>query len=267
MKKNAQTETRTAHGGKANAKIQVNDFSSWYGDKHVLDGVSLDFLDRKVTAIIGPSGCGKSTLLLSINRMTDLVVQFRKSGDITYDGRSVYEAGVDLTSLRKSVGMVFQKPNPFPFSIFDNVAFGPRLHGRQNAEETARIVRDSLEKADLWEEVKDRLHHSALRLSGGQQQRLCIARALAVSPDVLLLDEPCSALDPIATERIEKLILRLKEHHAIVMVTHNLAQARRVSDYTAYLLSGKLIEYGPTKTLFSKPQQDLTRDYIEGRYG
>jgi len=249
------------------AKIQVRNFSSWYGDKHVLDQVNLDFFDKRVTAIIGPSGCGKSTLLQSINRMTDLVASFRKSGDIAYDDASVYASSVDLTQLRKNVGLVFQKANPFPFSIFDNVAFGPRLHGTTNAEETARIVRDSLEKADLWAEVQDRLHHSALRLSGGQQQRLCIARALAVSPDVLLLDEPCSALDPIATERIEKLILKLKEKHAIVMVTHNLAQAKRVSDHTAYLLSGKLVEFGATKSVFESPKQDLTRDYIEGRYG
>lgn len=247
--------------------IVVDGLSTWYGDKPVLKDVSAAFADNAVTAIIGPSGCGKSTLLWSLNRMTDTVQNFRCEGIIRYNGDSVHAPTVDVTELRTEVGLVFQKPNPFPFSIFDNVAFGPKLHGVTDSAALSRRVRDSLVEADLWSEVSDRLSHSALRLSGGQQQRLCIARALAVRPKVLLLDEPCSALDPRATEKIEALIGKLKKNHGVVIVTHNLAQARRVSDFTLYLLDGHVVEFGKTRDVFESPAEKLTRDYIEGRYG
>lgn len=248
-------------------KIRVRGFSTWYEEKNVLKDVSLDIYDNSVTAIIGPSGCGKSTLLKSINRMTSIIPIFRYEGDIVYKNKSIYDESVDVTKLRREIGLVFQKPNPLPFSIFDNVAFGPRMQGVASSSSLKRTVRESLVKADLWDEVKDRLLDSALRLSGGQQQRLCIARALAVKPSVLLLDESTSSLDPIATRKIEKLLSRLQKHTALVVVTHSLAQAKRISDYTAYLLDGKLVEFGETKQVFSKPENKLTKDYIDGRYG
>ncbi|KYO66698.1 Phosphate import ATP-binding protein PstB 3 [Thermovenabulum gondwanense] len=223
--------------------------------------------DKKVTALIGPSGCGKSTFLRTLNRMNDLIEGSRVSGKIILDGRNIYEPGVDVVELRKKVGMVFQKPNPFPMSIYDNVAYGPRIHGIKDKTKLDEIVEKSLKAAALWDEVKDRLKSSALGLSGGQQQRLCIARVLAVEPDVILMDEPCSALDPISTMKIEELIIDLKEKYTIVIVTHNMQQAGRVSDFTAFFLNGELVEYGITEEVFYNPKNKKTEDYITGRFG
>jgi phosphate transport system ATP-binding protein len=245
----------------------VSRLSLWYGDAQALDDISLTMPRHRITAFIGPSGCGKSTLLRCLNRLNDLIDAVRIEGDITFESRSIYDPEIDVNSLRKRIGMVFQKSNPFPKSIYENIAYGPKIHGVTRKSQLDDIVESSLKGAALWEEVKDRLQASALGLSGGQQQRLCIARAIAVEPEVILLDEPCSALDPIATARIEELMQELKEHYTLVIVTHNMQQASRVSDYTAFLYLGKLIEVGETEELFLNPQQKQTEDYITGRFG
>jgi len=247
--------------------ISVSALSLWYGTSQALHEISIGIGRGKITAFIGPSGCGKSTLLRCFNRLNDLAGEVRIEGDILLEGRSLYDPGVDVNALRKRIGMVFQKSNPFPKSIYENVAFGCRIHGVRGKRDLDPIVERSLRAAALWEEVKDRLHESALGLSGGQQQRLCIARAIAVEPEVILLDEPCSALDPIATARIEELMQDLKNDYTIVIVTHNMQQASRVSDYTAFLYLGRLIEYGGTERLFINPMKKQTEDYITGRFG
>ena len=247
-------------------KIRVDNMHLHYGDYHALRGVSISFSDREITALIGPSGCGKSTLLKSLNRMNDLVDGCRIQGRVLLDGQDVY-GGMDVNLLRRRVGMVFQKPNPFPMSVYDNIAYGPRTHGVKDRRRLDEIVEKSLRDAAIWDEVKDRLKKSALGLSGGQQQRLCIARALAVEPEVLLMDEPTSALDPISTAKIEELAVQLKGQYTIVMVTHNMQQAVRVSDKTAFFLLGELVEVGGTDQLFSMPQDKRTEDYITGRFG
>jgi phosphate transport system ATP-binding protein len=247
--------------------LRIRDFSLWYGLKQALFQVSLDVPRGKVTALIGPSGCGKSTLLRSVNRMNDLVSSVRFNGDMLLNGVSNYGPAIDVIELRKRMGMVFQKPNPFPMSIFENVVYPLRIDGERDRRVLNEVAERSLRGAALWDEVKDRLHDNGLNLSGGQQQRLCIARALAGDPEVLLLDEPCSALDPIATGKIEDLLDDIKGHYSILMVTHNMQQASRTSDYTAFLYMGNVIEYGPTKTLFTNPALHETNDYITGRFG
>lgn len=247
--------------------ITVEDFHLYYGDFHALKGITMPILKNQVTSIIGPSGCGKSTLLRSINRMNDLHKDVRTTGQIFARGKAIYGKNVDLVELRKEVGMVFQRPNPFPLSVFENVAFGPRLHSQLSKRDLAAKVQESLTAVGLWEELEDKLHTSALMLSSEQQQRLCIARLLAVNPDVLLMDEPCSALDPAGTERVEDLIRELKKNYTILIVTHNMAQAARASDYTAYFYLGKLIEFGTTKKIFTVPDKKETEDYITGRFG
>ena len=247
-------------------KIEIRDVNLFYNDFHALKGINLDIAEKEITAFIGPSGCGKSTLLKSLNRMNDLVEGCKISGKMLLDGEDIY-GNMDVNLLRKRVGMVFQKPNPFPMSIYDNIAFGPRTHGVKSKAKLDDIVEKSLRDAAIWEEAKDRLKKSALGLSGGQQQRLCIARALAVCPEVLLMDEPTSALDPISTAKIEDLVLDLKKQYTIVMVTHNMQQATRVSDKTVFFLLGEVIEAAPTETLFSMPQDKRTEDYITGRFG
>jgi phosphate transport system ATP-binding protein len=249
------------------AKIEVNDFHLYYGQNHALKGISLAIAERKVTALIGPSGCGKSTFLRSLNRMNDLIPDVHMTGEIRIDGENILDGGTDVVALRKKVGMVFQQPNPFPFSIYDNVAYGPRLHGIKDRKRLDEIVERTLTQANLWEEVKDRLHAPATGLSGGQQQRLVIARLLAVQPEVILMDEPASALDPISTERLEELILQLKERYTIVIVTHNMQQAARVSDETAFFLNGEVVEFAETSRLFTRPADKRTEDYITGRFG
>ena len=248
-------------------KMSTEKFDFYYGDFRALHDISLNFYANQVTALIGPSGCGKSTLLRCLNRMNDLIPYSRADGEILLDGQDIYDPNVDVVALRLRVGMVFQKPNPFPKTIFENVAYGLRVNGIKNRAQVTERVEKTLRQAALWEEVKDRLHDSALGLSGGQQQRLCIARALAVEPEVLLMDEPCSALDPIATQKIEELIHELKESYTIIIVTHNMQQAARVSDITAFLYLGKLIEVGVTDTLFTRPNLKQTEDYITGRFG
>ena len=249
-------------------RVQARKFSLWYGDRQALKEVSFDITARAITAIIGPSGCGKSTLLRSLNRMNDLILGVRTSGEILLDGEDLNHSGVDVVALRRRVGMVFQQPNPFPKSIFDNVAYGLRINSlASNASERAARVEEALRQAALWSEVKDRLHKSALMLSGGEQQRLCIARALAVRPEVILMDEPASALDPISTAKIEDLIFELKNTYTIVIVTHNMQQAARVSDFTAFMLQGELIEWGETNRIFKTPSDKRTEDYITGRFG
>lgn len=247
--------------------IDVKHLDLYYGKNHALKDISIDIFKNSVTALIGPSGCGKSTFLKSINRMNDLVENVSITGDVIVDGVDIYQKGCDVTRLRKNVGMVFQQPNPFPMSIYDNVAYGPRVHGIKSKSELDCIVEESLKDAAIWDEVKDRLKKSALGLSGGQQQRLCIARALAVQPQVLLMDEPTSALDPISTSKIEELMQQLKKKYTVVVVTHNMQQALRVSDYTAFFLVGDLIEYNKTDLIFSSPQHKRTDDYINGRFG
>ena len=247
-------------------KIKIKDLDLYYGDFKALKNVNLDIEPNKITAFIGPSGCGKSTLLKSLNRMNDLVPGCRIEGDILLDGEDIY-GNMDVNLLRKRVGMVFQKANPFPMSIYDNIAYGPRTHGIRSKEKLDDIVEKSLRDAAIWEETKDRLKKSALGMSGGQQQRLCIARALAVQPEVLLMDEPTSALDPISTSKIEDLALELKKNYTIVIVTHNMQQAVRISDNTAFFLLGEMVEYGSTQKLFSKPFDKRTEDYITGRFG
>jgi len=247
--------------------LVVNDLKLWYGQKQALHGLSMGIAKSKITAFIGPSGCGKSTFLRCFNRMNDLVDDCKIEGKILFEGRDIFEPGVDVNALRKRIGMVFQKSNPFPKSIYENVAYGCRIHGVNRRAELDPIVERSLRGAALWDEVKDRLHESALGLSGGQQQRLCIARAIAVAPEVILLDEPCSALDPIATAKIEELMQELKKSYTLVIVTHNMAQASRCSDFTAFMYLGKMIEYGLTEKLFLNPMKKQTEDYITGRFG
>ncbi|HET7321655.1 MAG TPA: phosphate ABC transporter ATP-binding protein PstB [Longimicrobiaceae bacterium] len=248
--------------------LEARDFSFWYGATQALHGIDLAIPERRVTALIGPSGCGKSTFLRSINRMNDQIAKTRHEGDVLLHGESVYRPEQDIVRLRRRIGMVFQKSNPFPKSIYDNVAYGAKVNGlARKRTDLDELVQRSLEAAALWEEVKDRLHRSALGLSGGQQQRLCIARALAVEPEVLLMDEPASALDPIATQRIEELIYTLKERYTIVIVTHNMQQAARVSDLTAFFLSGRVVEFGRTHDLFTNPREEETEAYITGRFG
>lgn len=247
-------------------KLSIKDVNLFYGDFHALHGISMDIDENKITSFIGPSGCGKSTLLKSINRMNDLVEGCKITGEFLLDNKNIYK-DIEINTLRKRVGMVFQKANPFPMSVYDNIAFGPRTHGIKKKAELDVIVRQALEDAALWDEVKDRLNKSALGLSGGQQQRLCIARALAVQPEVLLMDEPTSALDPISTSKIEELTLKLKKDYTIVIVTHNMQQAMRISDKTAFFLLGDLIEYGDTEMMFSTPKEKKTEDYITGKFG
>ncbi|WP_318035412.1 phosphate ABC transporter ATP-binding protein PstB [Longibaculum muris] len=249
------------------AKIQARNLNLYYGEKHALKDVSLDIMENKITAFIGPSGCGKSTFLKTLNRMNDYVNNVKIEGEILLDDENIYDSRVDTTILRKKVGMVFQQPNPFPMSIYDNIAYGPRIHGIKNKKELDVIVEKSLKAAALYDEVADRLHSSALGLSGGQQQRLCIARCLAVEPEVILLDEPTSALDPISTLKIEELLMELKNKYTIAIVTHNMQQASRIADYTAFFLVGEMVEYGKTKDIFSLPQDKRTEDYITGRFG
>lgn len=248
-------------------KIHTNHVDLYYGEKHALKDVSLDIEENAITAFIGPSGCGKSTFLKTLNRMNDYVDNVKITGDIIVDDENIYDSRVDTTILRKKIGMVFQQPNPFPMSIYDNVAYGPRIHGIKKKKDLDEIVVRSLKQAALYEEVKDRLHTSALGLSGGQQQRLCIARCLAVEPEIILLDEPTSALDPISTLKIEELLLNLKEQYTIVIVTHNMQQAARIADYTAFFLVGEMVEFGKTKDVFSMPKDKRCEDYITGRFG
>ena len=248
-------------------KIRTHDLSLSYGSKLALNNVSLNVKPNHVTALIGPSGCGKSTFLRALNRMNDLIEDARTSGEVLVDNINVYREDVDVVELRKKVGMIFQKSNPFPKSIYDNVAYGPRINGVHDTKRLDEVVESSLKRAALWDEVKDDLKKSGLALSGGQQQRLCIARALAVNPEVLLMDEPASALDPIATAKIEELIYELKTHFTIIIVTHNMQQAARVSDYTAFFYLGKIIEFNETKTIFTSPKEKQTEDYVTGRFG
>ena len=248
-----------------NPIITVRDMNLWYGQTQALKNISIDIPENSITALIGPSGCGKSTFLKSLNRMQDLVPSVRITGDLRYEGKDIFEC--EVNNLRKEIGMVFQKPNPFPMSIYDNIAYGPRTHGITNKAQLDEIVEKSLRGASIWDEVKDRLKKNALGMSGGQQQRLCIARALAVEPKVLLMDEPTSALDPISTSRIEDLAMELKEKYTIVIVTHNMQQAVRISDQTAFFLLGDLVEFGKTEDIFSQPRDKRTEDYITGRFG
>ena len=249
------------------AILSAHDLNLWYGAHQALHNISIDIPEKSITALIGPSGCGKSTFLKTLNRMNDLVGGVKITGEVTYEGENIYDPSVDVNELRKRIGMVFQKPNPFPMSIYDNIAYGPRTHGIRNKAKLDDIVEKSLRGAAIWDEVKDRLKKNALGLSGGQQQRLCIARALAVEPKVLLMDEPTSALDPISTSKIEDLATQLREQYTIVIVTHNMQQAVRISDTTAFFLLGELVEYGQTEKIFSQPQDKRTEDYITGRFG
>ncbi|MGQ0549257.1 MAG: phosphate ABC transporter ATP-binding protein PstB [Armatimonadota bacterium] len=273
MAGSAQVNIRPATGAHAGTPVaakpvvEINGLSLWYGESRALRDISMAVPQHQITALIGPSGCGKSTLLRCMNRLNDLIDGVRIEGTIRIVGVDIYDPALDVTELRKRVGMVFQKSNPFPKSIYENAAFGPRILGVKGKAELDAIVERSLRDAALWDEVSDRLHESALSLSGGQQQRLCIARAIAVEPEVLLMDEPCSALDPVATAKIEDLMTGLKTHYTIVIVTHNMQQAARVSDQTGFLLLGELIEFGPTQTLFTTPRDSRTEDYITGRFG
>lgn len=247
--------------------ITVKDLCLWYGNTQALKNIEIGIKENAITALIGPSGCGKSTFLKTLNRMNDLVPDVKITGKAEYDGKDIFASGVDVNELRRDIGMVFQKPNPFPMSVYDNIAYGPRIHGIKNKAKLDEIVEESLKDAAIWDELKDRLKKSALGLSGGQQQRLCIARALAVSPRVLLMDEPTSALDPISTSKIEDLAMELKKKYTIVIVTHNMQQAARISDQTAFFLLGNLIEYNDTEKLFANPNDKRTEDYITGRFG
>ncbi len=247
--------------------FDVKNFNLWYGDNHALHNINMQIEKNAITALIGPSGCGKSTFIKTLNRMNDLIPSVKLSGSIKYRGEEIVNSDINVYNLRKEVGMVFQKPNPFPMSIYDNIAYGPRTHGIRNKSQLDEIVEKSLRDAAIFDELKDRLKDSALGLSGGQQQRLCIARALAVKPDVLLMDEPTSALDPISTSKIEELALELKKDYSIVIVTHNMQQALRISDYTAFFLLGDLVEFDKTDLIFNKPRDKRTEDYITGRFG
>ena len=248
-------------------KMQINNLDFYYGDFQALEDVTFDIPNNKVTALIGPSGCGKSTFLRTLNRMNDLIDDTKVEGEVLLEGEDIYQDKIDVVDLRKKIGMVFQEPNPFPKSIFNNIAYGPKVHGLKDDDKLEKLVNDSLKDAALWDEVNDRLDKSALDISGGQQQRLCIARALAVKPNILLMDEPTSALDPVATAKIEDLIDDLKENYTIVIVTHSMQQAARISDYTAFFYMGRLIEHGPTERIFEKPENQKTEDYITGRFG
>ena len=250
-----------------NSILSVKDLCLWYGSHQALKDINIEIPEKSITALIGPSGCGKSTFLKTLDRMNDLIPDVKITGSVLYKGEDIFDPSVDVSELRRQVGMVFQKPNPFPMSIYDNIAYGPRTHGVKNKAKLDEIVERSLRGAAIWDEVKDRLKKNALGLSGGQQQRLCIARALAAEPEVLLMDEPTSALDPISTGRIEELALELKKTYTIVIVTHNMQQAARISDHTAFFLLGELVEYGETEKLFSQPQDKRTEDYITGRFG
>lgn len=247
--------------------ITVKNLCLYYGENQALKNINLDMYQNKVAAFIGPSGCGKSTVLRTLNRMNDLIENVRITGEVLIEGQDIYAPGTDVVDLRKRVGMVFQRPNPFPMSIYDNIAYGPRIHGQKQKAALDELVEKSLRGAALWDEVKDRLASSAMGLSGGQQQRLCIARLLAVEPEILLMDEPCSALDPISTMKIEELIMELKEKYSIVIVTHNMQQAARASDYTAFFLMGEMVECQPTGVMFTRPGNQKTEDYITGRFG
>ena len=247
--------------------LSVENLCLWYGSHQALKDINIEIPEKSITALIGPSGCGKSTFLKTLDRMNDLIPDVKITGNVRYKGEDIFDPSVDVSELRRQVGMVFQKPNPFPMSIYDNIAYGPRTHGVKNKAKLDEIVEKSLRGAAIWDEVKDRLKKNALGLSGGQQQRLCIARALAVEPEVLLMDEPTSALDPISTSKIEELAMELKEKYTIVIVTHNMQQAVRISDHTAFFLLGELVEYGETEKLFSQPQDKRTEDYITGRFG
>ncbi len=247
--------------------MTVHDLCLWYGNHQALKNINLEIPEKSITALIGPSGCGKSTFLKTLNRMNDLVPGVKITGEVKYKGENIFDPSVDVNELRREVGMVFQKPNPFPMSIYDNIAYGPRTHGVKNKAKLDDIVEKSLRGAAIWDEVKDRLRKNALGLSGGQQQRLCIARALAVEPEVLLMDEPTSALDPISTSKIEELSMELEKQYTIIIVTHNMQQAVRISDRTAFFLLGDLVEYGPTEKMFSDPTDKRTEDYITGRFG
>ncbi len=260
------TETH-AQVAKEHAVLEVDNFKLWYGAKKALHGITMAIPQHKVTALIGPSGCGKSTLLRSVNRLNDLLSNVRIEGDMRLNGDSIYNTSIDVIELRKRMGMVFQKPNPFPMSIYENVVYSLRIDGERNRKVLDEVCETSLRGAAIWDEVKDRLHESALGLSGGQQQRICIARAIAAEPEVLLLDEPCSALDPIATGKIEDLIQELRGSYSVLMVTHNMQQASRSSDFTAFMYLGRLIEYGPTTDIFTKPLLRETEDYVSGRFG
>ena len=248
-------------------EIETRNLSLWYGDKQALKNIDMKIPEEKVTAIIGPSGCGKSTLIRCFNRMNDIIEICRVKGKILIDGKDIYDKKMDVVELRKNVGMVFQKPNPFPKNIYENIAYATRIHGIKKKKKLDKIVEKCLKQAFLWDEVKDRLNESARSLSGGQQQRLCIARALAVEPEIILMDEPCSALDPIATAKIEELIRYLSKEYTVVIVTHNMQQAARVSDYTAYMYLGEVIEFGKTKQIFENPSEESTENYITGRFG
>ena len=248
-------------------KMSVKNLDLYYGQKQALKNINMDIHSNAITALIGPSGCGKSTFLKTLNRMNDLIDNVRITGQVTLDGEDIFDRNMDVTMLRKRVGMVFQQPNPFPMSVYDNIAYGPRVHGIKNKAKLDEIVEESLRGAAIWNEVKDNLKKSALRLSGGQQQRICIARALATKPEVILMDEPTSALDPISTTKIEDLMEELKRQYTVVVVTHNMQQAVRVSDYTAFFLVGDMVEYGETKELFTYPKDKRTEDYITGRFG
>ena len=247
--------------------MTAKDLCLWYGENQALKNIDISIPEKSITALIGPSGCGKSTFLKTLNRMNDLIASVKITGEVCYNGRNIFDKDVDVNELRRDVGMVFQKPNPFPMSIYDNIAYGPRIHGIKSKVRLDEIVERALRDAAIWDEVKDRLKKNALGLSGGQQQRLCIARALAVQPQVLLMDEPTSALDPISTSRIEELALQLKEKYTIIIVTHNMQQAVRISDNTAFVLLGELVEFGKTEDLFSQPRDKRTEDYITGRFG
>ena len=249
------------------AILSAQSLNLWYGAHQALHDISIDIPEKSITALIGPSGCGKSTFLKTLNRMNDLIDGVKITGSVTYEGANIYDPSTDVNELRRSIGMVFQKPNPFPMSIYDNITYGPKLHGVRNKAELDELVESSLRGAALWDEVKDRLKKSALGLSGGQQQRLCIARALAVKPEVLLMDEPTSALDPGSTMKVEELMSELKKNYTVVIVTHNMQQAARISDRTAFFLLGELVEVGPTNQIFSAPQDKRTEDYISGRFG
>ena len=247
--------------------ITVQDMCLWYGPTQALKNISIRIPEKSITALIGPSGCGKSTFLKTLDRMNDLIPTVKITGEVKYHGKNIFDPSVDVNELRRQIGMVFQKPNPFPMSIYDNIAYGPRTHGIRAKAKLDEIVEQSLRDAAIWDEVKDRLKKSALGLSGGQQQRLCIARALSVQPDVLLMDEPTSALDPISTSKIEELAIGLKDHYTIIIVTHNMQQAVRISDQTAFFLLGELVEYGDTEQMFAQPKDKRTEDYITGRFG